>query len=368
MRASLLAPIITLLGLAALPACTVNYYVPAATDAPAASNGPRRYPPRGQWQQVPGPPRQGQYPPVASAPGPAPQPGYPVSQPTGPVRQTPPPQPGPPRGPVKETPAPGPIRQTPAPAPAPAPQTYPYPTGGIKPSKPVTPAAPTAPAPAPAYPYPTGGIKPSKDIAVEATLPAPVPVPSPPTPAPTYPYPTGGIKPSKPVDEAPVLPTETLDAPAPTGKQAAPAASTIPVPGPGKIGPESEMQAGPVLVFGKTPCFGKCPHFTARLYANGRLQYEGHQYAPVEGNLDLLLDPGMVSRLLQAAEDKHFRSFKPEYASGATDMATTTLVINYPDGSTKSVRVEDGAPEELQQLLALVNSQIEKAVGAANNR
>ncbi|RSK46824.1 DUF6438 domain-containing protein [Hymenobacter rigui] len=406
MRPSLLVPVITLLGLAALPACTVNYYVPAATDAPTVSNVPRRMPPRGRWQQAPGP--HTSYPPVATAPPPS----YPAPGPgSGPIRHTPPaPTPAPPHhGPVTQAPGNGPIRQTPAPTPAPAPsspQTYPYPTGGVKTPKPVTPApAPTpthnpapiptpnpapapSPAPVPTYPYPTGGIKPSKDIAVPAPAPvaAPAPAPAPSNSEQTYPYPTGGIKPSKEsVAEtvpapSPVPVVVVAPAPAPasettveTGdikpsRETGPSADVVTTTQPeaGGVRPTKEEQAAaqdPVMVFSRTPCFGTCPHFTARLFADGRVQYEGFRYAPVEGQRDAKLDPATIRAFLRESELIGFQQLENSYVSGATDLPATVLTITYPDGSTKTVRAEESAPVELRHLFATINTHLNKALG-----
>ncbi|MCA8829212.1 DUF6438 domain-containing protein [Hymenobacter sp. BT728] len=143
----------------------------------------------------------------------------------------------------------------------------------------------------------------------------------------------------------------------------------MPVGQPADVPSDSEViQARPVIVFGKTPCFGKCPHYTARLYADGRMQYEGLQYAPVEGNRELMLGPEVIRQIMQAAETSHFRNFKAEYSSGAADLPSTTLAITYPDGFVKTVRVEEGAPAELEKLFAFISSQIEKGLGAANDR
>ncbi|AHJ96637.1 DUF6438 domain-containing protein [Hymenobacter swuensis] len=366
MRSSLRASFVVLLGLGTLSACTVNYYVPAATDAPMASNPPRRMPPRGRWEPAPRPrtsypPRQ--YPPVAQAPGPS----YPA--------------------PSSPAPAPGPVRQTPTPASPPA-----YPTGGVKPIKqPATPPpvpAPTHnPAPVPTYPYPTGGVKPVKETA----MPAPA---STPAPAPTLPYQTGGIKPSKELapPASPALGHGGVKPQKESGDPVPATGAEIPfetggikpskesVNGPtqvavtetpaemGGIKSGKEVQAAttePAMVFGRTPCLGRCPHFTARIFADGRVQYEGFRYAPVEGQREVRLSPETVRNLLQAADQIGFRQLSTTYGSGASDMPSTALTITYPDGTRKSVRAEDNVPAELQKLFTLINAQVEKALGVS---
>ena len=269
--------LLLLLGLGALPACTINYYVPAATDAAVASNEPRRQPPEGRWQQVPRDPRRtypSQYPPAAPAPQPAPPPGPPrVPAPTMP--------------PTKQPPAPAPtppVRQNPTPAPAPNP----------------APAPPTAPAP------------------------GPTPVKS---------LPDGRKR---------VVPNQTL--------------------------PADQVAAAPVMSFGRTPCLGKCPHFTARFFADGRVEYEGFRYAPVEGKRTFTIDPAAVQRCLREAEQIGFRQLPDSYSKGASDMPSTTLAITAADGRTKAIRVEEGAPEKLQALFALVEKQLLTGLDVVSDR
>lgn len=98
------------------------------------------------------------------------------------------------------------------------------------------------------------------------------------------------------------------------------------------------------------------------------MHYEGFKYAPVEGTYDVQLSRAVVKDILQAADARQFRSFNAEYGSGASDMPSTGLTINYPDGSKKSVRVEGDAPAELQQLFALINAHVEKGIGTADAR
>ncbi|MET4107242.1 DUF6438 domain-containing protein [Hymenobacter sp. UYP22] len=162
--------------------------------------------------------------------------------------------------------------------------------------------------------------------------------------------------------------------PACTVNRSVPAATAVPtapasLPAPTTDGlpvSNAPVQAVPVLTFGKTPCFGKCPHFTAQIYADGRMHYEGFKYAPVEGTYDVQLGAAVVKEMMQAAEARQFRRFNAEYTSGASDMPSTGLTITYPDGSKKSVRAEGNAPAELQQLFALINTRIEKALSTVN--
>ena len=198
-------------------------------------------------------------------------------------------------------------------------------------------------------PFETGGFKPSKEsVNGPAPVVAPAPAPSP-TAASETTFETGGFKPSK----------ESVNGPAT-------ATPVTPKPESEVLQPTKEQQAAaqdPVIVFSRTPCLGTCPHFTARLFADGRVQYEGFRYAPVEGQQDTKMDPATVRGLLRESELIGFQKMENSYVSGATDLPATILTITYPDGSTKTVRAEDTAPVELRNLFAAINTHLNKALG-----
>lgn len=201
-----------------------------------------------------------------------------------------------------------------------------------------------------------------------------------------YPYPTGGIKPAKESMNTPAAPApETLPDTKITRAPADAPVQTSPQPGGIRVvesvsespsGPAvadelvlvtngAEQAANPVLVFERTPCFGTCPHYTARFFADGRVAYEGFRYAPVEGKRDLKVAPATIQSILREADLIGFRKLEKNYASGATDMPATSLTIRYADGTTKAVRAEDMAPVELKNLFALLNAEVEKALGVS---
>lgn len=363
MRSSLLSPFFLLLGLSTLPACTVNYYVPAATNASVATNSPRRQPQRpGRWQQAPGPNYPGGYYPAPSYPGPSyPAPHYPSPQP-GPT----PPAPGPGRGPVREAPvpqpAPGPSHPVPAPAP---PQPMPMPQ----------PIPQPIPSPGPA-PMPTPETPPIF-IPTPENEPAPGPTKQPPVDPEPMPTPMPGPTRQPPVDPEPAPPTkEPEQGPAPTRQMPVNDETPpifIPAPettktdgGPNAPGPlnEAPQQVEPVLAFSRTSCFGTCPDFTARFFADGRVEYEGRQFAPVQGQRLVKIDPAIVRQLLREAEQLSFFQLRERYTTGAVDVPSTILTITTPQGQTKRVQVEENAPAALLQLFAHLDQAVLNAVGS----
>ncbi|NVO84720.1 DUF6438 domain-containing protein [Hymenobacter terrestris] len=151
----------------------------------------------------------------------------------------------------------------------------------------------------------------------------------------------------------PALPACKTSRPAVTGT-AAPATNTTTTTQP--------QQQEAVLVFGRTACFGTCPDYTARFFADGRLEYEGREHAPVVGNRTVQLAPAVVQQLLREADQLGFMQLRDVYSKGALDMPSTILAITTAQG-TKSVRVDEGGPESLQKLFTKLDYEVQKALG-----
>ncbi|SET03108.1 DUF6438 domain-containing protein [Hymenobacter actinosclerus] len=127
------------------------------------------------------------------------------------------------------------------------------------------------------------------------------------------------------------------------------------------------QQQEPVLLFGRTACFGTCPDYTARFFADGRLEYEGRTHAPVEGNRSVKLNPAVVQKLLREADQIGFYQMRDVYSKGTLDLPSTMLTITTAKGQ-KSVRVDEGGPEGLQKLFDHLDREVQKAVGTTADR
>jgi hypothetical protein len=119
----------------------------------------------------------------------------------------------------------------------------------------------------------------------------------------------------------------------------------------------------PVVVFRRTPCFGTCPHYEATIYPDGRVQYDGQQYAPVEGKRDFTLPMAVVSKIKQDAEQLGFFQLREQYPSSHSDLPSTFLIIRRPDGTMKLVQAEGEVPPSLKTLFAYIHEEIVKGLG-----
>lgn len=123
------------------------------------------------------------------------------------------------------------------------------------------------------------------------------------------------------------------------------------------------VAAAPTIILKKSPCMGRCPHYVASFYPDGRVVYEGFKFAPVEGKRELKISASTVATMRHEAEVMQFAQLKPLYSQGATDLPTTTLTVRQLDGSTHTVQVEEGAPVELQNLLRYIEKQLTDGLG-----
>lgn len=116
----------------------------------------------------------------------------------------------------------------------------------------------------------------------------------------------------------------------------------------------------PVIVFRQTPCFGICPDYDATIYPNGRVTYVGRQHTKLTGTHELKLPAATVAMILAEARNIGFRKLQPHYTENTSDLPSTFLSIRQPDGTLKTVQVEEGAPASLQKLLHYISGELDK--------
>jgi hypothetical protein len=119
-------------------------------------------------------------------------------------------------------------------------------------------------------------------------------------------------------------------------------------------------EAGPILTFERTPCFGTCPAYMMQVYADGRVAYEGRSHVPLMGKQDLKLPAAVVADMLRQAKEAHFETFAAQYRSGVTDMPSTIVAIRQPDGTFKKVIAESAVPENVQIYFTYLTTQFDQ--------
>ena len=103
----------------------------------------------------------------------------------------------------------------------------------------------------------------------------------------------------------------------------------------------------------RTACFGTCPIYTATIFGDGRVVYNGADFVTVDSEQIKNIDPQDVQDLVEFMVNNGYRDLQDNYTTRTvTDMpsAITSLTIN---GETKRIERYEGdesAPSILKQI------------------
>ena len=117
--------------------------------------------------------------------------------------------------------------------------------------------------------------------------------------------------------------------------------------------------AGPVLTFERTPCFGTCPTYSMKVFADGRVAYEGRRAVPMMGQQELKLPAATLADMLRQTQEAHFDQFQTRYSRGTTDLPSTIIGVKQANGQLKTVTVEEGAPDNVKMLVIYLGNQFD---------
>lgn len=118
-------------------------------------------------------------------------------------------------------------------------------------------------------------------------------------------------------------------------------------------------EVGPVLTFERTPCFGTCPAYTMKIFADGRVAYEGRRAVPMMGQQELKLPVATLVEMLRQTREAHFDQFQERYSRGTTDLPSTVIGVRQTNGQLKTVTVEEGAPDNVKMLVLYLSNQFD---------
>ena len=122
---------------------------------------------------------------------------------------------------------------------------------------------------------------------------------------------------------------------------------------------KATTEAGPVLTFERTPCFGTCPGYLMQVYSDGRVAYEGRRAVPIMGKKDLKLPAAAVADMLRQANEAHFDQFQDRYSRNTSDLPSTIIAVRQPNGQLKTVVVEEGEPDNVRMFVTYLAHQFD---------
>lgn len=119
----------------------------------------------------------------------------------------------------------------------------------------------------------------------------------------------------------------------------------------------------PVLVFQRTPCYGTCPSYTATIFADGRVEYDGQRFVKLLGKHTLRLPPATVQELLAEAKRIGFNKLREKYSGNTSDLPATIITVHPLGQPARAVYAEEGIPANLQGYIKYLQSKIDPLSG-----
>ncbi|MBK8414537.1 MAG: hypothetical protein IPL22_08555 [Bacteroidetes bacterium] len=96
----------------------------------------------------------------------------------------------------------------------------------------------------------------------------------------------------------------------------------------------------------RTPCFGKCPYYSIRIYKSGYVVYEGKRDVDKIGRFQTMLTQDAIKELGQFALNSGFFELANEYRNPhLTDFPTIYIEVNYA-GKKKKITHYDASPPD----------------------
>jgi hypothetical protein len=123
------------------------------------------------------------------------------------------------------------------------------------------------------------------------------------------------------------------------------------------------MPPEPVLVYQRTPCNGRCPVYTANIFADGRVEYDGQRYVPLLGKHTLSLPPATVAALLAEAKRISFDQLAERYVGNTSDLPASIITVHPAGQPLHAVYASEGIPASLQGYINYLNGRLDPLAG-----
>ena len=164
-------------------------------------------------------------------------------------------------------------------------------------------------------------------------------------------------------------------------RKAKPQVNTIPVPSPTTpkvpnppmvsndtipskvVKPTPVDKISEVINFKRTPCFGSCPAFEVKIFANGTAMYIGKKNVSRLGTHTAFVSQQWIDAVFTKAHDMQFRSLASTYPPDGkiiADFPTTSTAIVFKDTGLKFVKNNFDAPKHLQDFETWLQEKIDE--------
>jgi hypothetical protein len=132
---------------------------------------------------------------------------------------------------------------------------------------------------------------------------------------------------------------------------------------PAKTAAATPKAPEPVLVYQRTPCNGRCPVYTAAIFADGHVEYDGQRYVPLLGKHTLSLPPATVAAMLAEARRINFAELAERYVGNTSDLPATIITVHPAGRPLHAVYASENIPASLQGYITYLNGRLDPLAG-----
>jgi hypothetical protein len=122
-------------------------------------------------------------------------------------------------------------------------------------------------------------------------------------------------------------------------------------------------QQEPVLIFQRTPCYGRCPVYTASIFADGRVEYDGQRFVPLLDKHTLSLPTTTVAEMLAEAKRIDFSKLAERYVGNTSDLPATVITVHPAGQPLHAVYASEDIPENLQGYINYLTARLDPLAG-----
>lgn len=113
----------------------------------------------------------------------------------------------------------------------------------------------------------------------------------------------------------------------------------------------------------KTPCYGRCPVFEAKIYSDGTMTWYGKRFVDKEGHYEAVAPPDFMAQIQGIANEVQYFVFDKAYPNGGKKIADLPNTITYLnlDGKEQKIENNHDAPRELRAFEDFLMEMMERA-------
>ena len=113
----------------------------------------------------------------------------------------------------------------------------------------------------------------------------------------------------------------------------------------------------------KTPCYGECPVFEAKIYSDGTMTWYGKKYVEKEGHYEAMAPADFMAKIRDKAVEVKYFVLSPTYPTEGrkiTDLPNTVTYLQL-NGKEKKIVNNHHAPKELKAFEAFLMEMVKQA-------